>query len=135
MVTLSPPPHKGLTSLIILSIASRATAMIKLARMIDANLIAISHAIRRAQVARAHHGYCYTPCVRAIDLRLTVGVRECGLCRKLFNERLVSVSSTYCAARMSWESHTEASLGRADAPRANHPHHLRVPFRLGLPCR
>ena len=38
----------GLTSLIILSIASRATAMIKLARTIDASLIAISHAIRRA---------------------------------------------------------------------------------------
>ena len=65
MVTLSPPPHNGLTSLIIVSIASRATAMIKLARMIDANLIAISHALRRAQFARAHHGYCYTPCARA----------------------------------------------------------------------
>ena len=65
MVTLSPPPHKGLTSLIILSIASRATAMIKLARMIDANFIAISQAIRRTQIARDHHGYDYTPCAHA----------------------------------------------------------------------
>ena len=84
--------------------------------------------LRITQVARAHHGYCYTPCVRAIDLRLTVGVRECGLCRKLFNERLVSVRYTYCAALMSRESLIEASLGRADAPHANHPHAVGTPF-------
>ena len=50
-------------------------------------------------------------------------------CREVCDDRLGSVRYIYRAALVSRSTLVEPSVGPREAPRANHPHHVRGPFR------